>query len=204
MVMQRLLIKGGGGNLYRLCRFAYNTDGKNEGYIKFSFPDFKNRQGFSSGIPIDQGVIEFSYHFEGGVSHFKTTQGNYPLQKKGLIQLKDTTLMHLFSCSIFDLSNLKVFKKQKALHDLELKDNFNKNKGKLIEFYLGHAVKNAIVPEIRANHLNCENLKLHPYSNGKVRLLIVELDYKKNPEKSNGITIFRPDKPEVSFTEFKQ
>lgn len=206
MEMNRVLILGEDKKLRRVCKFGHDKDKKNEGYLKFSFPDLQGKLCFSRDVPINEELIEFSYHFDGGVSHFKSRQGGHIKQKINLIKLGDTTLIYLFKYIIYDLDNFKVYRKNIEVNDLKLKDPFNLRKGRVIEFYLGHSKKNAIIPEIRSDHSEYENIRLHPYAKevDDIRLLLVELDFKEKPMEKTGLSIFRPDEPGVEFIEYEQ
>ena len=79
--LTRILLQLPDGTLRRLCSFGNPKDKLDESYLKLVFPDLhrqplqktlQNSQWEIQEIDVaPEGMSEFSYHYKGGIAHFK-------------------------------------------------------------------------------------------------------------------------------------
>jgi len=118
---RRIYIQDKEGNFYRLCIFSNWQDKYGEFYLKIMFPDLVNVSlitGYHDkgivelGEKLPNGIVEFTYHYRSGVSHFKDLIGEVN-RKRNLPTLIEFPALFLLRFVIRSTSAFKIKKSPK-------------------------------------------------------------------------------------------
>ncbi len=191
--IRRILIKDLNGLLYEICGISNPKDRFGEYYVKIVFPKYEytkliaqNRdQSFrpTSYEEFGTRVIDFTYHYNAGVAHYKTSMPGYMDQIRKLPILRVSKGLDLITYTLFTLIPMKTYNVTKILStDLVLKNPFN-NMPRDIQIILSND------PDVRV--INAGSAKLLFYTTFPLQehQVYMTISDSERREKSNNPTI---------------
>lgn len=148
LLISRVLIKEG-CKLYRPLSVSFEIDKYSEPYVKFIFPDLARMdvEQFSVTDPnadssvsigkVPRGILEYTYHYIGGVSHFVHKQLKYLNEEKDVPTLHPTYIIKVIRLYIYDIKQLQPFYKKITCNDTVIEEEWNGNP-RILSVYLAH------------------------------------------------------------------
>lgn len=202
--IKNIFIKDQQNNFYRICGISNPTDSRGEKYIKLVFPDLKDvpligetndaLMKITKSELLKEGILEFSYHYRGGVSHYKEPRQKYIDRQYNLPKIDDKGGLHLLILKIHSLTGFKANNKSKIKNgDIVLRHSFN-DKSREISFML---LKDSHfkIKNIKANSKTLKTYKVRINDN-KICLGIYDVELMLKPEHLvYGVQLFRYDDP---------
>ncbi|MFA6392120.1 MAG: hypothetical protein WCW66_05245 [Patescibacteria group bacterium] len=208
--IDRLLIKDDQNNLFKIFNILSESDKHKEPYVKICFP--KNKFGGAlydvdkSSEIIDNyykqfkrlniELIEFTYHYISGVSHFKSKNGHI-LQIKKLPGIKSKIPINILKIIIFDLDSLHTFNNQIIPGYFIIPNKFNLKQGRIIDIYINQKED----PNIEVGNKEGINyFDKYEFIDNEygIRITLTDQEFKNKPA-NNGITFHRPLNPTANF-----
>jgi hypothetical protein len=117
--LTRILLQLPDGTLRRVCSVGNPKDKLDERYLKLVFPDLhrrplhrtlQNARWEIKDIKIaPDGMSEFTYHYKGGVAHFKDAVSSHLDQDWVVPNIQTSPCLHLLRFLIFNLQWSKPF-----------------------------------------------------------------------------------------------
>ena len=146
--LTRILLQLPDGTLRRLCSFGNPKDKLDESYLKLIFPDLhrqplqkilQNSQWEIQEIDVaPEGMSEFSYHYKGGIAHFKDALSSRIDQDWIVPDIQKSPCMHLLRFLVFNVQWSKPFPASKlSSHDFVMPRPFD-GRARCIEFWLSN------------------------------------------------------------------
>jgi len=207
--IRNIYLKNQKGELYRICGVTNPIDSIGEKYIKLVFPDLKNipligktndaLMNVTESEFLKNGVIEFSYHYRSGVSHYKEPSQVRVDQKRCLPTISEKGGLHLLILKIHSLVGFKVKDKTKIREtDVILFNSFN-NMTREISFML---FKNS---DFYVENLGIKKKALRTYkivlNDGAICLGLFDVEWISKPKNPiYGVQVFRYDDPILFLT----
>lgn len=146
--LRRLLIRNG-PKLYRPVALSFERDKYSEPFVKFILPDLAkmDTEQFAGSDPnadssvsigsVPKGLQEFSYHYLGGVMHFKHRDLGYMEQERRVHTLSPSYLIKVLRLIIYDIQHLEPYTKKVTSHDFVFPPEWS-GKPRILSVYLAH------------------------------------------------------------------
>ncbi len=136
LAIKRVFIRDLEGSYFKICGISNPQDRFGEYYVKIVLPTFEHTSWIgqerddnfnpTSYEEYKMSIQEFTYHYNGGVAHYKTTDPKYLDQIKELPCLQESKGLDLLTYTIFSLSPWKPHDAENiAETDYVLKHPFN-------------------------------------------------------------------------------
>jgi hypothetical protein len=111
--LTRILLPLPDGTLRRICSFSNPKDKRGDPYVKLVFPDLhgqplertmqNSRWEIQDTEIAPDGMSEFSYHYKGGIAHFKDALSSHIDQDWIVPNIQKSPCLHLLRFLIFNL-----------------------------------------------------------------------------------------------------
>jgi hypothetical protein len=197
-------------NVFRLLGFEVMQDSHGEHYLKVVFPDLRSsaihfqqvRTGPPGDLPLGQvdesplqGITEFTYHYQSGVSHYKAGSTTV-LEKRNLPSFQDDQPIHILRLTVFDLEAFSPYTKQRSDKDFIAATPFDGH-GRVFGLYAlkrpGEVTVNEMDPllDMRSFYQSTG------FADPDFALLIVDAAY-RDPTGLSGWNLFTYDDPSVA------
>lgn len=204
--LQRIFLKDSEGNHFRICSFANTRDKAGEFYIKLLFPDTRNipllTETYGKDLSVKDreillsGVQEFSYHYYGGVAHFKDNPESPVDRKTGLPTILDYPALHLLRYEVYSVFPFEPHNSSEVADGFVLPLIFD-DKPRAFEFVVSTESNIDVV-----NTENADHQKLYKFNldDSGVNLFITDGFWLAKPSRPDVLTnIFRYDDPTEAF-----
>jgi len=203
--LKRIFLKDSIGNYFRLFSISNPNDKKGEYYIKAIFSNLRNvpligltniDEKITKQELMLNGIQEFSFHYNAGVSHYKDNSTSFIDRQCSLPTLKDFPALHLFRYVIYDISQFSPYDKTKiSKNDFILPREFN-GMARGFEVFISTKQK---VREIASPEENVIPYKIN-LSDKQINLFIADGFWQRKSDIPNTYTeIFRYDNPTDCF-----
>ena len=208
LTIKRIFIKNQSGELFRVFGVANPKDSKNEFYIKLIFPYFGKKSvtevihdadGDTTEGGYLNGLQEFSYHYESGISHYKNHEDTLD-QSRTVPTLTFTQPLHLLRLTIFDLKPIDVYEADANNEDIILDHEFT-DVPRAFDIFIAKDFRIATMADD-----NAQILKLYSFfiSDPSVKMFILDMCWYSRQLLSSPIGIFRFDNPTQPFRRLAQ
>ena len=146
--LTRILLQLSDGTLRRICSFGNPIDKLDDPYLKLVFPELHGqplqrtlqnpRWEIEEMEVAPDGMSEFSYHYKGGVAHFKDALSSRIDQDWVVPKIQKSPCLHLLRFLIFSLVWSKPFSASKlSSRDFAMPRPFD-GRARCIEFWLSN------------------------------------------------------------------
>jgi hypothetical protein len=148
LLLNRILLKDG-TKLYRPLAISFERDKYSEPFVKFILPDlakmdieqFKGSNPLSDSSTqigrVSKGLREFSYHYIGGVMHFKHDNLGRTQEERNVHTLSPAYIVKVLRLFIYDIQNFEAYTKTITSQDFVLSSEWS-GKPRIISVFLAH------------------------------------------------------------------